>query len=845
MINYINKLKTRLAEGKVVPVVGAGVSFACAGLPNWSGLISSGLDYAESIALEKSSIQLGRELLKDWKLTEAAGIVKALLNAPNRPYINWLENTLGRPSVKSEALIESIQNLCQPIIATTNYDDLLRNVGTIETNLALDWQQHEEVQRCIAASKSFIFHLHGIYSRPDTAVFSTEDYERLKSALGYKHILQDLWMNRTFLFIGCSRDGVMDEDFSTLLKIMRDWFPNVSGEHYLLVRDDEIGSAAHQELMKECNVHMVPYGMDHESLPHFINGINPNAEVIIKRFEKRKAKVFEGLSRILVAQSGEERQSNVETFVKENLGSPHYWLDNDQLSVFDAAVENYNKLINDKQQRFRNKQLVARAIVNVVQLEKNIDLWNQSWRESTKVNNAQFINMGIFAYQALEKFSKDILRDIQLRHPNLIHPAFFEGRLKEFYLEALDWKERSGGLEEFEGDDYFFENLKRIMDSLKSVLSLSPSDLYEEKKPAKTVSQLPAKILLTLEEACVRLNEVSAPHNTLAELPWQDRLDFEDAKLIKHKDEKVVVACNALHCLRWNPCTDLEPVNFYVAKQDEKIWEIVVVEEGNDVILNVFTSRHCITIINFSETIETKLASGYGEYTRLKKSGRVFCSVAFSAGLKDNSVFEFISGAYVPVVSREQIRHFWSELIVHFPEMENQDGASEVEFKMNFQDVTLSAVEWKQEERLVLRCRIGHDIGPPSTVLFFFDPQIGFDLPLLKVLFAHKNCFTFDSGNDGDSVNLIAGFLDYNEVGNLIQFFKAIDKSELIVADNQPGVVPQDLIRTTTHDMFNAIYIGQHALMLEEGRKIHEISLPGLSVKETSLSKRIKRMSVN
>ncbi len=843
MISYLDKLSAKLYEGKVVPVVGAGVSYACAGLPSWAGLISSGLEYAQVLKIDERLLEFGRDLLKNGQLIEAASVVKQLLNAPGRPYVNWLEDTLGRPQIKSELLIESIQNLCQPIIATTNYDDLLRNVGVIESNLALDWQQHEEIQRCIDNAKPFILHLHGIYYRPDTTIFGVEDYERLKNVYGYKYLLQDLWMRRTFLFIGCSRDGVMDEDFSTMLKLMKEWFPNIHGEHYLLVKDGEQGSEAHLELMRECNVHMVPYGPDHESLPHFLNGINPNAEKIAKRLEERQAKALKGLTQILTAQHETELQSNVEAFVRGHLGAAHHWLDNDQLKIFNTALETYNRAIGDKQQKFRNQQVIARAMVNVAQLDRSINLWHQDWNSSAQVNNLEFINTGIFAYEALKLFSPEILKDISLRHPTAIRPIFFTGQLANFYNEAKVWKLRGGKLAEFNGDNYFFENLRRIMDSLKAVLSLSPSDVYGEKKAAQIAKKLPKELLLIVADSFISINQASSPFKVLAELPWRERLNCEDAQLVTYKDERLVVGCNANNCFYWNPCKDLDALDFYTAEKNERIWKIEVAEDGDDVILQLYTSFHRLTVANFSEVIKSKIQSGYNDYTRIVKTGKTYCAVSSSPGLKPDCVFEYQSGEYVPLLSRESIALFLDGL---WNSDKTEDGLEDAhfnDFRFGFQDVTLSAVKWLDGERLVVRCRIGHRIGAYSTALLFFDPLSGFEIPLLKMYFPHKNCFSFDTGSSNGQVNLIAGYLDFNEVGNLIQLFEDIGSSDLIVAKDQRGLVPQELIRTSIRDMFETIYMSEtRGLVLEEGRKVHEISLPSLTDIETTFDKSIHKI---
>ena len=844
MSTYSDKLRVKLKQGKVVPVVGAGVSYACAGLPSWSGLISAGLEYAQDKKMNSELIGQGNLLLENGQLIEAASVVKQLLNAPGRPYLNWLEETLGQPKVRSEKLIESIQNLCQPIIATTNYDDLLRNVGVIETNIALDWAQHEEIERCVGNATPFIMHLHGIYYKPNTIIFGVDDYERLKTEQGYRYLLLNLWMRRTFLFVGCSRDGVMDEDFSILLKTMRDWFPNAKGEHYLLVRDGEIGSEAHMELMRECNVHMIPYGSDHDSLPHFLNAINPNAEKIAKRLEERKATTLKALTEILSAQPDTQIEKGVEKFVREHLGTAYHWLDNDKLKVFNTALESYNISIGDKQQKFRNQQVVARAMVNVAQLNSSIKLWHADWRKSDHVNNLEFINTAIFAYEALQGFSPEILEDIRLRHHNAIREDYFKGQLGAFYYEAVNWKRRGGNLAEFKGDNYFFENLRRIMDCLKNVLTLSPSDIYDEKKAAIITQVLPREFVMMVADSFISINQASSPYAVLAKLPWPNRLNFEDAQLVDYKSERLVLGCNAKNAFYWNPVKDLDVTVFYTAEKSEKIWQVEVVEDGEDVILELYTNIQRVTMANFRSVIKSNLQHGFVDYTKIGQTGETYCTISSSPGLEADCVFKYHSEEYIPILSTKDIEFFLDDL------WKIDDGQNEPyndilnDFHFDFQDVTLSAVKWLDGERLVVRCRIGHRVGPYSTALLFFNPVVGFESPLLKIYFPHKNCFSFDTGESDGKVNLIAGYLDFNEVGNLIQFFEDISSADLIVAKDQPGVVPQELIKTATRDMFRTIYISHsRGLVLEEGRKIHELTLPELSDVETALDERIHKIT--
>src|SRR5688572_7254747 len=144
MMDHQTKIRNLLKEGMIVPVAGAGVSNATAGMPGWKGLIDMGIDYARVMKTDAVLIEEAQELSDANQLTKAAILVKRLLSAPNHPYPNWLNSIFERPVIKNRKLIESIQNLCQPFIATTNYDDLLSTIGFSPTDMVLDWTQHEQ-----------------------------------------------------------------------------------------------------------------------------------------------------------------------------------------------------------------------------------------------------------------------------------------------------------------------------------------------------------------------------------------------------------------------------------------------------------------------------------------------------------------------------------------------------------------------------------------------------------------------------------------------------------------------------------------------------------------------------
>ena len=87
---------------------------------------------------------------------------------------------------------------------------------------------------------------------------------------------------------------------------------------------------------------------------------------------------------------------------------------------------------------------------------------------------------------------KDIIDEIRHREYYAIHDYYYSGHLEDFIIEYKMFKNLERiNLQEFYNDDkYFFENLKRIISSLKEVLKLDPDQLFKEipLKPVKSAS---------------------------------------------------------------------------------------------------------------------------------------------------------------------------------------------------------------------------------------------------------------------------------------------------------------------------------------------------------------------
>lgn len=849
MMDHQTKIRNLLKQGLIVPVAGAGVSHATAGIPGWKGLIDIGIDYARGMKADAVLIEEAQKLSDADQLTKAAVLVKRLLSAPDHPYPNWLNSVFERPGIKNEKLIESIQNLCQPFIATTNYDDLLSTIGFSRTDMVLDWTQHEQIQSYAYKRKPFILHLHGIYTRPKTLIFGDDDYENLKLAKGYKTVLNNLWMNRHFLFIGCSRDGVMDEDFLTVLKLMQEWFPSDPREHYILLPDKMLGTAQHHELIRACNVHLVPFGELYDDLPRFINSLNPNIEEVIKKHQHRSKRVHESIVSILEAQPHGDFPDTVKSFIQSNLGIKHHWVGDERLQMFARALEEYNKGQMSKQKQLANTQVAIRTEISIEKLEEKISVWTNSGNSTSSMINLDFINTAIIAFEMLKSFPKGMLEDIHKRSYGLIHARYIDGTLESFYREAVTWKKESKDPRVLEGDAYFFENLKRIMQTLLGVLTLNSEEIYGVKSEAKIVKKLPTQYLVMVQPRLLSIRDANFPYDMYAALPWDKNLEFIDAFMISNQEKRIIVGYNEDHCFRWNPQEELIAANFFSAPDKDRIVNVIVNDRDKHVVLEIFTTQSRYVIVNFEDTKDYKLASqGFQNYVRIPQLNTLLCRTSIYLGTKGNCIFEVNTlGEHTAKLTLEDV---WRQLL-SIPEVAadyqsyqakaNVQSGEEDYRRPDIHDVNLKVANWLGEDILIIRVRFSLNGHADSTALLFVNPRTSFADVKLKVLFPYKNCFSFDLISANDQVDLLVGYLDFGKVGNLIQYFERINEHEIIIAGDQPSIVAQDRLTSfQIRDMLNTrIVTPERAFVNEEGKILHDITLPQLEDKTLEFDEKI------
>ncbi|MCB9609833.1 MAG: SIR2 family protein [Polyangiaceae bacterium] len=282
-------LQESLAEGRVVLLVGSGVSVASvevtAGEDNvasWPGLIHSGLRRAKDLGqLEERRAQLYAQLVDGMvpgDMIKAAETVTEALGGPGGgEYRRWLRETVGALTADRRELLDAVVGLGAPMM-TTNYDDLLSEVSGLR---ALPWTEASEVERWLHGDQEGVFHLHGHWSRPESVVLGAGSYEDVLRDGPAQNLLRAIRTMKSLVFIGCG-GTTGDPNLGKLLAWSGRNFAGSEYRHFRLCRAEE-AETLRREHPPEQRIFPVVYGERYEELPGFLRGLQGQGETVLTR----------------------------------------------------------------------------------------------------------------------------------------------------------------------------------------------------------------------------------------------------------------------------------------------------------------------------------------------------------------------------------------------------------------------------------------------------------------------------------------------------------------------------------------------------------------------------------
>ncbi|WP_419495016.1 SIR2 family NAD-dependent protein deacylase [Chryseobacterium bernardetii] len=802
--NLINLLK----KDNVIPVLGAGVSYAISRIPGWEGFIQKGLDYVEKYNLDyNSTLTTAKEALKNKNYLLAADIMKNLLKAPKIPFSHWIDSIFHDPKIYSTDLLESIRNLYAPIVLTTNYDKLYYSDYVFNTYQVFNWSDWKTIKNTMIRKKDFFLHLHGVYDKPETIILSSSDYKQLNSNEAYKNILSELWSNKNFLFIGCSKDGVLDEDFLTTLKFFNEWFPNLANKHYILLKSDEISKVSNELL--SYGIYPISYGNNYDDLPIFLNGVNPNWDKKENDLKNLREQLEKEFNKVLL-HNGKmtTNQSQVESFLRKHLPNGVYWMDSVQFFTLENIFNDYNKSLLSKKEKFKSIQLYVNALIEVTKLRYYVDLWNNNWGNPEVFINTDFIQYAILANENIKKFPTEILLDIKLKKPGAIHNYYFDGYL-EIFIERYKniYENTDYDVNDFFKDNrYFFENLKRLIDSLKGILETDPEDLYQEMDPAIITSEILYPSYLFTSHNDITLRKINFPFEIYSSIKAENGLPFIDSDILNFGNNTIIVGYNQLGAFYWNPKENLNLNYYFKISLKSNISEIKNYEIDNNIETHILVNQTVKIFQNFIEKFNVTLKNKPEYFVYVPEKRCWLYSRHISSFDKGPVIFlyNYYTSEDIVLLTIEEI---W-ELLLEIKIIEEYIK-SEVSEKENYfhtlQNVKLITFYTKENKRYFFtKVQVMLEKVYFSVLLTFELDNFEFKC-VGKICILNKSSIAFDINISDENINILLGYLDtHRSIGSsLTSYFSDIKNKTLYYADainllDTTGVGDYDILYVKT-----------------------------------------------
>jgi tetratricopeptide (TPR) repeat protein len=273
----VEDLRAEIARGRVLAIVGAGVSIQATGgnrLASWIGLLEDGVDRCLAVAGSlpdgwgdrvRAEIRSGD--MDD--LLSAAEKISRKLGAPDGEYRRWLRETFESLNATDPSVLEALRDLGIPL-ATTNYDGLLEEVTGLDP---VTWREGAAVERVVRGDDRAILHLHGYWKNPESVILGIRSYEEVLGDAHAQNVLRALRTVNTLLFVGCG-EGLADPNFGALLRWTQEIFVGSEYRHYRLCRVSERDDLQRKHPPEE-RIHVLPYGPNFSDFAPFLRSLRP------------------------------------------------------------------------------------------------------------------------------------------------------------------------------------------------------------------------------------------------------------------------------------------------------------------------------------------------------------------------------------------------------------------------------------------------------------------------------------------------------------------------------------------------------------------------------------------
>src|SRR5947209_4210575 len=138
-------------NGNLIPVIGAGYSIASAGLPSWSGLLETGInfcqDHGDRLGIPPDKINEIKETATNNDLLGGFDTLCELLEPRkgSRPFAEWLDTVFRNTRAKNHDISNALRRLQPRTLLTTNIDLLLEREAIVRHDNVATWRNFSEM----------------------------------------------------------------------------------------------------------------------------------------------------------------------------------------------------------------------------------------------------------------------------------------------------------------------------------------------------------------------------------------------------------------------------------------------------------------------------------------------------------------------------------------------------------------------------------------------------------------------------------------------------------------------------------------------------------------------------
>lgn len=224
----IERLEKGIEWRTVLPVVGAGVSHQGAQLPLWNSLLAKAIEWThgqDDLPLSQERLERLKALSIDSPTPSCYETWVETVFCRNQgdihwetpEYREWLQEVFGSPTVVNRRIYEALGAMDSRIVATTNYDGLLKD-ELMPKGQVVTWGDDDAIRSLIREEQG-ILHLHGFYGDPESVILSASDYTRVTERDMASDVARTLTSGQILLFIGVSPEAATDRHLHKMLKL--------------------------------------------------------------------------------------------------------------------------------------------------------------------------------------------------------------------------------------------------------------------------------------------------------------------------------------------------------------------------------------------------------------------------------------------------------------------------------------------------------------------------------------------------------------------------------------------------------------------------------------------------